>query len=88
MQNPTLLPGKELSPVSEWLSSPLFGITLSILAYVFGVWMSLGLFGIGLGAPFASGVAFVVGVFFFLSGKWKRSTIISAQSPADAGVQK
>ncbi len=26
--------------MSEWLSSPLFGITLSILAYVFGVWIN------------------------------------------------
>ena len=54
------------------------------VCYLFGVWMDLGLFGIGLGAPFASGVAFIVGVFFFLSGKWKRSTILA---PSDAAAQ-
>lgn len=51
------------------------------VCYIFGVLFDWGLFGIGLGAPFASGVAFAVGVCFFFSGHWKKATIV--HTPAE-----
>jgi Na+-driven multidrug efflux pump len=36
----------------------------------------MGLSGVGLGAPCASLVAFVIGLIYYLSGKWKVNRII------------
>lgn len=57
------------------------GIMSSILiripvSYLFGITFGYGLFGVGLGAPLASGVAMIVAIVFFISGKWKNMTII------------
>jgi len=61
--------------------SLLNGIMSSLLvrvpaAYLLGMVAGMGLAGVGLGAPLASGAALIVAVIFFLSGKWKRLTII------------
>lgn len=48
-------------------------------AYVFGVSLGGGLFGVGLGAPCASFAALLVAIWFYLSGKWKKMTIIDVR---------
>ena len=45
-------------------------------AYILGMVLDLGLFGFGLGAPIASFISLVIGLGFFLSGKWQKMTII------------
>ncbi|MBQ2897759.1 MAG: MATE family efflux transporter [Clostridia bacterium] len=45
-------------------------------AYILGMVLDLGLFGFGLGAPIASLISFVLGFVFYVSGKWKKMTII------------
>ncbi|HPT84547.1 MAG TPA: MATE family efflux transporter [Bacillota bacterium] len=45
-------------------------------AYVFGFVFGWGLRGIGVGAPFATLVALIVGVIFFISGKWKKQVVV------------
>lgn len=45
-------------------------------AYILGIVFDMGLFGFGLGAPIASFISLVLGIGFFLSGKWKKMTII------------
>ena len=56
------------------MSSLLFRIPAS---YLFGITMGMGLFGVGLGAPIASGAAMVFGLIFYLSGKWKKKVVHS-----------
>lgn len=46
------------------------------VAFLFGVVFDMGLGGIGLGGPFASLVALIVCIIYYLSGKWKKSTIV------------
>ena len=59
-------------------------------AYLLGIYMNLGLFGLGLGAPIATLASACLGLGYFLSGRWKRSTIIQdlqeeqALHPSDA----
>ena len=36
----------------------------------------MGLFGVGLGAPFASCFSFLLGLWFYCSGRWKREVIL------------
>jgi len=57
------------------MSSLLFRIPAS---YIFGMTLGGGLYGVGLGAPIASGAALLFAVIFFISGKWK-SKVISNQ---------
>ncbi len=45
-------------------------------AYIFGMVFEMGLFGVGLGAPVASTLSLIMGLIFFISGKWKKMTII------------
>ena len=45
-------------------------------AYIFGIAMGYGLWGIGLGAPIASFLSLVLGIWFYFSGKWKKPVII------------
>ena len=45
-------------------------------SYVFGMVLDMGLFGVGIGAPVASLVSLIMGLIFFISGKWKKMTII------------
>lgn len=59
------------------MSSILFRIPAS---YLFGMAMGLGLFGVGLGAPIASAAAMLFGLFFFLTGKWKKKVVHSVNS--------
>ena len=44
--------------------------------YLFGITMGMGLFGVGLGAPFASGFSFLLGLWFYFSGRWKKAVIL------------
>ena len=37
--------------------------------------MGMGLYGVGLGAPIASGASLLFGIVFFLSGKWKKIVV-------------
>ena len=62
-----------VSLINGMISSILFRIPAS---YIFGMTMSLGLFGVGLGAPVASFAALLYGIFFYISGKWKKQVII------------
>lgn len=50
------------------------------MAYLFGMVLDMGLFGVGLGAPCASLIATVVAFIFFLSGKWKVNKIVDEES--------
>lgn len=45
--------------------------------YLFGVVLDMGLFGVGLGAPVASGISLVLGLIYYRSGIWKRNQIIN-----------
>ncbi|WP_028829958.1 MATE family efflux transporter [Proteocatella sphenisci] len=45
-------------------------------AYIFGINMDLGLMGIGLAAPVASIGATIFATAYYLSGRWKKSTVI------------
>lgn len=45
-------------------------------SYILGMTMNLGLFGFGMGAPIASFVALVLAFGYYLSGNWKKMTII------------
>ena len=67
-----------------WIKHPTFshinGIMSSLLfrfpaSFVLGITLDLGLQGVGLGAPIASGASLIFGVLFFLSGKWKSKVI-------------
>ena len=62
------------SLVNNAMSAVLIRIPVS---YVFGMVFKMGLFGVGLGAPFASALATIVAVGFLLSGKWKRNKIVN-----------
>ena len=53
------------------------------VCYLFGITMGLGLFGVGLGAPFASGFSFLLGLWFYFSGRWKKSVILKKESAAE-----
>lgn len=48
------------------------------VAYLFGIFLGLGLTGVGLGAPIATLIAMLVNLIYLLSGKWKRSVIIKS----------
>ncbi len=54
------------------MSSLLFRIPAS---YVFGMTMGMGLYGVGMGAPIASGAALLFAIIFFMTGKWKSRVI-------------
>ena len=60
------------SLVNGILSSILFRIPAS---FIFGIVMSFGLTGVGLGAPVASVAALVLCIIFYISGKWKKIVI-------------
>ena len=60
------------SLVNGMMSSLLFRIPAS---YLFGITMGMGLYGVGLGAPIASGAALLFAVIFYLTGKWKKSVV-------------
>lgn len=59
------------------MSSILFRIPAS---YLFGIALKLGLIGVGLGAPIASGAALLFGLVFFLTGKWKKQILPAVRS--------
>lgn len=46
------------------------------VCYIFGILLHMGLFGVGLGAPFASCFSFLLGLWFYCSGRWKREVIL------------
>ena len=48
-------------------------------ALLFGMALPLGLTGIGLAAPIASGGAVLIGLIFYLSGRWKNSTVVKGK---------
>lgn len=64
------------SLINNALSSLFIRIPAS---YIFGVSLSGGLFGVGLGAPCASFVSLLLAVWFYLSGKWKVMSIIDTK---------
>lgn len=45
-------------------------------AYILGIVLGYGLLGVGLGAPIASCLSLILGIWFYFSGKWKKSVII------------
>ena len=60
------------SLINGILSSILFRIPAS---FIFGIAMSFGLTGVGLGAPVASIAALVLCIIFYITGKWKKIVI-------------
>jgi len=60
------------SLINGTMSSLLFRIPAS---FIFGMTMGLGLFGVGLGAPIASGASLLFGIIFYISGKWKKNVV-------------
>jgi len=46
------------------------------MAYLFGIYLDMGLAGIGLGAPLASFGSLVLGLAYYKSGKWKNNKIV------------
>ncbi|MBQ7623970.1 MAG: MATE family efflux transporter [Clostridia bacterium] len=44
--------------------------------YIFGMYLKMGLFGIGLGAPTATLLSIIIGFVYFFSGKWKVNKIV------------
>ncbi len=62
-----------VSSVSSILSSLGFRIPLALL---FGMVLDLGMTGLGLAAPIATAGTAVILVIYYLSGKWKKSTVI------------
>ncbi len=65
------------SLINSILSSLLIRIPAS---YLFGMVLDMGLPGVGLGAPAASGAALILALIFYKSGKWKKRTIIKEPS--------
>ena len=61
------------SLINNSMSSVLVRIPVS---YVLGMMMNLGLPGIGAAAPAATGIALVVAIWFYLSGRWKERVIL------------
>ena len=49
------------------------------LAILFGIYLDMGLFGIGLAAPLSSFAGALVGFGYFLTGKWKKSAIMKGE---------
>ncbi len=45
-------------------------------AYIFGMTLGYGLKGVGIGAPVASLIATIVAFIYFISGRWKKMTIL------------
>lgn len=45
-------------------------------AYIIGIYLGYGLGGFGLGAPLASLISLILVIVFFVSGKWKKATIL------------
>ncbi|MEN6316815.1 MAG: MATE family efflux transporter [Clostridiaceae bacterium] len=64
------------SLINGVLSSLLIRIPAS---YIFGMALGYGLLGVGLGAPIASFLSLILGIWFYLSGRWKKAVIIHRQ---------
>ena len=60
------------SLINGIMSSLLFRIPAS---FILGITMGMGLFGVGLGAPIASGASLLFCVIFFLAGTWKKKIV-------------
>lgn len=63
----------KFSLFSSVASSLLFRMPLAIL---FGMYLNMGLAGIGLAAPLSSLAGAIIGLIYFISGKWKKSAIM------------
>ncbi len=63
----------KFSLVNNALSAVLIRIPV---AYVFGIVLDMGLWGVGIAAPCASLISLIVCILFFISGKWKRSVVL------------
>ncbi|MDD4509570.1 MAG: MATE family efflux transporter [Oscillospiraceae bacterium] len=61
------------SLINSILSSIIIRIPIS---YLFGMSMGQGVFGVGIGAPLATFVSSVIGLFYFLSDRWRQSTLL------------
>ncbi len=61
------------SLINSILSSIIIRIPIS---YLFGMSMGQGVFGVGIGAPLATLVSSVIGLFYFLSDRWRQSTLL------------
>ena len=49
------------------------------VAYIFGMVFGWKLLGIGLGGPFASGMALVICIIYYFTGKWRKAVIIKRE---------
>lgn len=56
-------------------------------SYLFGVTLSLGLKGVGMGAPAASAVSLLLIVGFLISGKWRVNKVEQRMQKLDGGTQ-
>lgn len=61
------------SLINNMLSAVLIRVPVS---YLFGIVMEMGLFGVGLGAPFATIISIICAIIYYASGRWKKATII------------
>ena len=61
-----------ISMINAMISSILVRVPA---AFILGLKTSLGIVGIGLGAPLATVVSLIVGTAFFFSGRWKKTVI-------------
>ncbi len=52
------------------------------MAIFFGLTLGMGISGMGLGAPIASLGALIIGMTFYLSGKWKNKKIVDVEATA------
>ena len=62
----------KFSLINGIMSSLLFRIPAS---WLFGMVMNMGLYGVGLGAPIASGASLLFCIIFFFCGTWKSKAI-------------
>ncbi len=67
----------KFSLVSNMLSALILRIPIALL---FGSVLGLGLFGIGLGGPFASFGSLVLAFWYYKSGRWMKTTVIAEQN--------
>lgn len=56
-------------------------------SYLFGVTLSLGLKGVGMGAPAASAVSLLLVIGFLISGKWRVNKVEQRMQKLDGGAQ-
>ena len=62
----------------NFVTAILDGLVLRIgLSLIFGLWLDMGALGFWLGDALAGFTPFVIGVFYYFSGKWKREKTLA-----------